>query len=465
MNTDIIRQSFPDLNNKHIHELSVLLFRNILRSLRAMHPKDTESQIRELIDHAQLLYQRGLFAESLTLLAQAKEKARTSHRHFLTYEIIDFEKRIESRHVTQSHQERALELTNEAIGVRSLLEREGYWTELSLKLYDLYLKTGHVRNHEEREAVKKLFFRDREKISHPDRFQFHEQLYCFQSHVWYYYIIQDFTNAYRYAVKWIRLFDLFPGFRSVDRFQLLKGYHNCLAVLFFCRDRARFDRYHKRMEDFISEHQGDFDRNTGLLAFSYLHTARLNAIVMHARFSESKPYLITFEKELSAIEHKMDHHRLMIFRYKLATIYFTMGDHKKCIQLLNTIIHNRPSSLHEDVQCFSRILNLIAHYEAGNLNLIYIQVRSVYRFLTKLNESQIFQKEILRFLRKAVNLPINEIPELFSELYVTMKSLDQNIFENRALLYLDVLSWLESKIERKPVEQVIKAKRSMVTTP
>jgi hypothetical protein len=453
-------ERYPSLSTKNIHELSVLLYRNILKSLSVIDSRDPEYRIRESIEFAHLLYSRGLFPDSLEILSQAKKKAVNHQKYFLVYEIIDFEKRIESRHVTKSHAERATELTSEAIYAREILEAEGHWTELSLQLYDLYLKSGHSRNDREKIKVEELFQHNWPQQKSNRRPQFYEQLYYFQSHVWYYYIIQNFPKGFQYAVKWIELFEQFPTMLHFEKFQLLKGYHNCLSVLFYCQDIRRFAHYQQKMEEFIEEYTATFDENTRMIAFIYQHLAKLNAVVMRAEFSESMPYLMELEQTLDAMENQLDHHRLMIFRYKMSTIYFTMGNHKKCIQLLNKIIHTNQSSLHEDVQSFARILNLIAHYELGNTELVFVQVKSVFRFMLKLNEMQDIQREIISFLRKIIAVPIDMIPEHLEDFYAKMLAINANKYENRAFLYLDILSWLESKIQNRLVEDVIRSKRS-----
>lgn len=456
-----IQRELSGLSKKNLAELSSLLYRNILKSLRILHSGETEYRIRESIDYAQLLYQRGLFVNSLELLAKAKQEAKYAQKYFLVYEIIDFEKKIESRHVTSSHQQRANELTEDAIHVRSILEAEGYWTELSLQLYDFYLKSGHTRSPQENKVLKHLFFANRPHFPAQSNTHFYEQLYRCQSHVWYYYILQEFPIAYKYTVTWINLFIEHPAFLETERFHLLKGFHNCLSVLYFCQDTSRFHHYFRKMETFIHTNEPSFDANTRLMAFNYLHLARLNLIVLKGNFTESLPYLSELNDLLTANSQQLDHHRTLIFHYKIATIYFTAGEHRKCLHYLNLIINDNPKNLHEDVQSFARILNLITHYELGNFDLIFSQVKAVYRFLLKLQETQLIQEEIIRFLRKSVNVPLNDIPLLFTDFYTNLKAISTNKYENRAFLYLDVISWLESKLQRKPVEAIIQEKRRL----
>jgi CII-binding regulator of phage lambda lysogenization HflD len=48
----------------------------------------------------------------------------------------------------------------------------------------------------------------------------------------------------------------------------------------------------------------------------------------------------------------------------------------------------------------------------------------------------------------------------FQDLLQTLQPLEKNKLESRAFMYLDIISWLESRIQRKDVQSVIKEKFS-----
>ena len=70
-------------------------------------------------------------------------------------------------------------------------------------------------------------------------------------------------------------------------------------------------------------------------------------------------------KSLSNYNNRIDEHHIMIFYYKFASLHFGAGDNKECIEYLDKIISNKSLSMREDLLCFSRVLNFVAHYEAG----------------------------------------------------------------------------------------------------
>ena len=89
------------------------------------------------------------------------------------------------------------------------------------------------------------------------------------------------------------------------------------------------------------------------------------------------------EEKLKEYGIYLDRHRILVFYYKIACLYFGSGDYGNTIDYLNKII-NWKVDLRTDLQCYSRLLHLIAHYELGNDNLLEYLIKSVYRFMAKM---------------------------------------------------------------------------------
>ena len=78
------------------------------------------------------------------------------------------------------------------------------------------------------------------------------------------------------------------------------------------------------------------------------------------------------------------------------------------------------------------------------------------------------QREIFRFLRKIPRIQEDNLKEEFINLKNKLSEHEDDPFERRPFLYLDIISWLESKIQGKPVQDIIqqkfKARQSEKTT-
>ena len=88
------------------------------------------------------------------------------------------------------------------------------------------------------------------------------------------------------------------------------------------------------------------------------------------------------------------------------------------------------------------------------------QVKQTYKFLLKMDELQAVQKEMIRFMRSLTDIYPNELKQAFRELHASLKRFENDPYEKRSFLYLDILSWLESKIENQSIGEVIRKKAS-----
>jgi tetratricopeptide (TPR) repeat protein len=179
---------------------------------------------------------------------------------------------------------------------------------------------------------------------------------------------------------------------------------------------------------------------------------------MRGRFTEGLTIVPPLLANLAQFQQQLDPHRLMVFYYKIASLYFGSGDFNKAIEYLTKIIQFKDNALREDIQCFARILNLIAHYEAGRDESLDYQVKSVYRFLGKMNDQQQMQVAIFQFLRTVGDLNPQELKNAFIQLKDRLIAISHDPFERRPFMYLDIVSWLESKIENRPVQEIMQRK-------
>lgn len=457
-NEDRILQKESGIKSSQLSNLKAHLYKQILTSLRLTHiTHNADIEIRENIDYARILYNKGLYRQSLKVLDKIKHKAEEEELHLLRLEIIDFEKMIESQYITRSIETRAEELTTESREVSQMVSRGQELSNLGLSLYGLYLKVGYVKNENDFQLIKNYFHSSLPDYRLED-LTFFEKLYLFQLKVWYYNIVQDFPNCYRNAQYWVDLFDQQPQMISKQMDLYIKGLHNLQLALFNTRSYDKHEELVIRLVELKNDKSRDFTENDKVLLFLYSYLGIINGYFLKGNFSDGLHMVPVFENELISFQDKLDDHWLLLYYYKVACLYFGSGDNKSAIIYLNKIINHKHFNLREDIHCFARILNLIAHYELENTDLVEYQVRSVYRFLAKMDNLQKMQLEIFRFLKKLPKVVPAEIKQEFAKLKDRLIEISVDPFERRPFLYLDIISWLESKIEARPVQDIIKSK-------
>jgi hypothetical protein len=442
----------PQLANLKTH-----LYKQLLASLRLLKSTDSlDLQLNELFDYGHILYKKGLFQQSLRILERAKELAKTNQKYNFLTQVNALEKRIEGLHITRSMQSRAEQLSVEAVEISAHIDMVARLSNLALQLYGWYIKYGHARNEEDEKGVKQFMKENLPPNAHQQT-GFYERLYLYQSYCWYAFIRQDFLQYYRYTQKWVDLFDEVPLMVRVETGHYIKGQHNLLNAHFDLRNYRQFARTLKKFEAFARTDRVQQHDNFRIQAFIYLSQSRINQHFMHGTFKEGLSLVKGIEEKIEEYSLFIDRHRILVLNYKIATLYFGSGDYATCIDYLQKIIHDQVD-LRYDLQCYSRLLHLLAHYELGNFEIIESLTRSVYRFMAKMENLTVVEEEMFRFLRASFRLPTQNLKPELEQFLQNIKHLEKNRFETRAFAYLDIISWVESKVYRKTMSEVIHEK-------
>lgn len=454
----VIFKKVPEIKKVQLSNMKAHLYRQILITLRLNHiNNNVDIQLREILDYAKVLYNKGLYKQSLKLLSKAKVQAIETKYNSLVLEILEFEKLIESQYITRSISNRADELVKESLEYNSKVTITNELSNTALKLYALYLQMGHIRNEADHHRVK-AFMNDNLPVVNENELSFFGKLYLYQSHVWYNYIMQDFVMCYRYAQKWVNLFEENSSMIDVQPTLYLKGLHNLLAALFNLRYYSKFVKVLKKLKQVNQLESIKVNQNIEILLFLYTSTNTINQYFLSGKFTEGIKIIPKLESDLSKYENYLDPHRVLVFYYKIACLYFGSGDNIKAIEYLDKVVKYKDVSLREDIHCFARMLNLIAHFDEGLDYALEYQIKSVYHFLGKMNDIHMVQVEVFNFLKKLNTITAGDIKSEFEGLRDRLVEIEKNEYEGRPFLYLDLISWLESKIRNVPVQQVIEEK-------
>ncbi|MEW4924041.1 hypothetical protein [Algibacter sp. 2305UL17-15] len=446
------------VKKQQLSNLKAHLYKQILISLR-LNPshQNIRIQIREQLDFATILYHKGLYKQSLKILDKAKNLAIANEEKNAAYEIVELEKVIESQYITRSISNRADELTIQAkeLSLQNVLASK--LSNLSLQLYGLFLKTGYVKNDEDHQIITK-YYKDRLPKYDINKLGFREKLWLYKAKLWYSFLTVDFLSCYKYASKWVDLFYENKNMIVLNPVFFLRGNHYLLESLFYLRQHEKFKDTLSKFEDITKEDWFPLDDNNEALAFLFIYNNKFNLHFIEGSFQDGLPLIDTVLEQLIKYSNRIDEHHVMVFYYKIASMYFGAGENKKCIHFLEKIISNKSLQMREDLLCFSRILNLVAHYEAGLDYNLDVLIKSTYKFLIKMEDLYEVQKEFIKFLRGLGDIYPHEVKGEFIKLHKKLKEFEDDPYQSRAFLYLDIISWLESKIENRPIGAIIREK-------
>ncbi|MDP9230838.1 MAG: hypothetical protein M3O67_09240 [Bacteroidota bacterium] len=454
---ELLLRKNKSIKKQQLSNMKAHLYKQLLSSLRLIsNEENIDIQLHEQMAHARILYNKGLYLQSLKMLDRMKELARVHNQVTYLQQVLFFEKKIEALYITRSMQDRADQLITESNEVNDRLSSISRLSNLSLQLYSWYIKHGHARNEKETVELNVLF--QQQLAIEPEQAKgFYEKLYLYQSYCWYAFIRQDFLQYYRYTQKWVDLFTEQPFMIGIETSHYIKGMHNLLNAHFDEQNHKKFLEVLEEFETFASSGIAEQNENNRIQTFVYLHLARINKHFMEGTFTGGLQLVPDIEKKIKDYELFLDRHRVLVFYYKIASLYFGAGDAAGAVDYLNKII-NWKVDLRTDLQCYARLLHLICHYELGNYDLMEYLIKSVYRFMAKMENLGMVEEEIFGFLKRSFYLSPSKLQPEFEKLLAKLKEQQDNRFETRAFSYLDIISWLESKISNTPVQDVIRKK-------
>jgi hypothetical protein len=446
------------VKKSQLSNLKAHLYKQLLVSLR-LNPavQNTRIQIREQLDFATILYQKGLYRQSLKILDKAKSIALEQEEKNMAFEIVEFEKHIETQFITRSIPRRAEELVQQTTRLSELNHLTSTLSNLSINLYGMMLKVGYVRSDQDLKRVQDYFERHL-PVFDVNEMDFREKLWWYKTHLWYSFLTQDFLSSYKFSSKWVSLFTASPEMIHTHPVFYIKGNHYLLESLFFLKYHTQFKQV---LHEFIqTTTREDFPNNDNLKALIFLYTElnKLNSFFIEGDFSNGLRHVNDILRGIETHKDLIDEHHVMLLHYKIACLYFGNGDHRNCIRHLELIIKSKKLKMREDLMCFARVLSLVAHYESGQDYYLEVQLKQTYKFLLKMNDLHSVQNEMLKFLRNLGGIFPGELRTEFQKLYNNLKQYEHHPYEKRAFLYLDVLSWLEAHLQNKTVGEVIRDK-------
>ncbi len=439
--------------------LKANLYKKILQSLRRFHlPTTIDAQIREMIDYAHLLFNRSQYKQCANQLKKAKVLAKKSNNPEMLLAILKWQKNVVLQTANGDSRKLVGDIISEAKEVNQRINNINQFTSIELELNALYQKIGFIRNATDHEKVRQIFKKSMLNLNE-EKFSPNEKFSLYSLYINYYFFIQDFEQGYYYAKKWVALYDNPILIRTK-----LESYIQALNSLMIAQSRlglyAEFYQSKRKFRKIRFMPNITFTENIHKKLFKYSYVHEFNGLFMQGHFTEGVRMLNRIKPDLEAYYNELDAHSRLIMFYKIACLYIGNNEFGESLSWLNKIINTENIDLREDVHGFARILSLICHYELGNQDVIDYYIRSTYRFLLKKKILQLYQKYILNFLRRlgSARLSNEELISRFKLLRSQLLPLESNPYEKRAFIYFDIISWLESKIENRPVQDVIRKK-------
>lgn len=450
-------EKLPGVKKRHLANLKRHLYKQILISLRLIYiQKNIDIEIREQLDFARILYGKGMYMQALRILERIKQTALEHQQDILHLEILEFEKHIEARHITRSRRVKGkMEgLLEESAKRSKITVSASLLFNFNIEVHGYYIEHGHARSDEEAAAAEAFYQEHYPEEAKRENLTFFERVNLSQAKMWYAYIQLDFAACRESALAWADLFGQYPQMKEKDPDLYMRGLYYVLVFLYFTRDLELYVKYLQEFEKFEASIHDQLNTNSQTIAFVYLYLSKLNHYLMTGDYEGGEAVIKEVLKEIPKYKQYSDVHRILLFYYKFAYFYFGSGKFDKALEYLNEVIMLKHGYLREDLHHNARLLQLICHYELSNYDLLSYLIPSAQRAFGQAKDVSQVQKMTLNFIKKLISITPSEQKNAFEKFRKELSKYAESPYERKALLYLDVPSWVESRLQNRLLKDI-----------
>lgn len=436
------------------------LYELILKSLNTYHSgRSVESELRDLLGKIEVLYNKTLYSAAMKLLLRAKKLASKYECLSLIPELMQAEKKILNadhyESASQSDIDQLFEAEEKAYAILS--NANHYWKTFST-LYILYQK-GMPRSLSDRSLYDRIIcspqMTDVELALSTDA---KKRFYI--THTVYNLALENLSEAYHASGKLVALLESSSDYLQNN----LESYSSALSNL------GLLTRYLNKYEEFfniISKLRSllsnkKFEITDHIKAFILKSTLNMELLGYQETGQFKKGISLVPEVEKLIRTWNLPSAYTSMIHYNIALLYFGEKDYKKAAAYLNLIVNNKEiREIAPEKYSFGLLLQLILHYEMGNRDILPYLVKTAYHDLVKKKKLYKAEAELIRFIRLKIPYITTKKDEVtaFNELKnnlteICRDPLEAIVFKNS----FDLISWLESKIENRPLETILSEK-------
>ncbi len=445
-------------------EAKSYLFELILKSMNAFHARSSyDITLREMLFGADFLFNKGMYNASEKLLKKTKEKAIALNKHYLVFEALLIQRRLDMGRAHNDITEQDLEQRlSEGILALKKIKNEFEFSSLGETLSFYINKQGEVRTEQQQKKFKAII--DHALMADEGKALTikSQRAYHFIQTYYNLYAQNNLPKAFASAKKTVELIELSQDTIWEEPSNYVNALNN-LIILSFRNNKydVFFDALEKTKKA-ISDPKIKLPTVIKDNVFLRCCTAELNYYYKQNLFEEGLKAITNIEKEIKDHSHYSEKTSERVLFYNFASFYWITGNNKKALGYINKIVHEKDTQVREDVFVFAKIMQIIIHYEANNDDILPYLVKSFYRFLLKKDRLYEFEKVILNFIRKDVSKidSTQERIRIFKSLKLKIEALLSNPLEKIALQYIDMPAWLESKINNKPIIEILRQKKN-----
>lgn len=405
----------------------------ILKSLRNYHTDcSTVTTINNLLHHVAFLFEKGLYDFCQVELKKAEQLARR-------FEVLDSLKTIISW-------KRKLLLAQKGGQPASLLQliREEEDTIQKIKRVNAYWeKTCRIIEFQQNTldeflGTEPLASFDERKASLGEVIMHHHLLYTYLT------ISNKETHGVAILNQLIQKLEAFPERISEDPQSYITTLNNIVGALLRLGEHqealTQLEKLKKVPDEYQLKKASQFPLKTQLR----IYNIELEIYRDTRQWEEAASLIEEIESYLDRNQRALPDSYELLFAFQFSYIFFMRKEYASALKWINELLAISKNTQRTDIQTYGRLLNLMIHFEMGNIMVLKYAIANGKRFLKKQKTIQPFEAVLLRFFSKICNAPASEYAMLFERLHQDLFGVEPPLVNDNVLDYLDFKTWINA---------------------
>jgi len=451
---DAIKKKFR--KEKFVKQFSVAknyLIKSILKSLRAYYSESSNNiKVHELLLEIEILFKKRLVGLCQKLIKKAKQLVIESElfNHYEELAFWDFRLTLLTEYTeeTDQHMNDLQAFGQEGLESNLLLNQ---YRHLAYEVYKYSFKEGYSRE-EEALLVAEKFGKHPLLTQQPSSKNAKALGRYFNIWTKIHELHNDFEKAYEASQGFVAVIQQNPAvFSDFIMSTIIPAHYNLLASCIQMNKEEVFFENLAYLKNIPKTYKNK-GKSIQQITHFYTVSLELQFYTQNAHFEKAKAILpaakkIIEEENLLEIGLAMLHVEMT---YSIAYAYFGLGDYDESENWVNLTLEHQKNNLREDVLCLAHLLHLTNHAELGNYQYLSYKIRSTYNFIKKMQKAHTFEKVILKFLKKLINIRNStELRSLLDDYKEKFAEIEKDPLVYMIIKNFDVISLLESKLTDK----------------
>lgn len=444
------KQKHKTLNQSEIIQLTYNL---ILKSQRTFYAESISGyKIKDEISNLRNLFDKAQYKQCRKMLNKLKEEAYTEESFSFILEIISIEKQL-------------LDIENKfgniSKSLDDLIKEEQVLIDKSKNIGE-YAQSFSTLNYLVRQnmvAKTSKEFETYDKLLNSALFKNTDKCYSKKAEVLYHH-----TRALCYSKKrdnsmrqsefksMVSLMDKNPFLINEYPKRYLSGINNILSVEI---EQAHYATAEKLIDEFIKlkSHPAFNTTDLQLKIFTSTTNAQLLIYTDGGRTDKALPVVKHINEQIELYKDKINKEELLIFYYNFTSLYIYSQKYTEASKYLNLLLNANDTQLRQDLQCFSRLQNIILHFELQKIPELKYLLKTTQDFY----KNQKYQFKIEKLVMEMFEeLADSKDPNpIWERSHKQIKDLLQDPYEKIANYYFDFLAYTESKVSGRKVGDII----------